>query len=132
MSSKNHPSDERNDSSDLEVVFHPDKAVEKELKAVPERHRDRFNISLALMGKRLAPTCKIKQLHAIDREVYELIINASPGPAWRLIYYVGDKGKIVVLHVTDKTTEGSDRQIAKTAELRLKAWRGTQKQAKYG
>ncbi len=128
MVDKNHQNDECSDSSDLEVVFHPDKAVTKELKAVPERQRDRFITSVGLMQKRLAPTCKVKQLQAIDRDVYELIINGSP--AWRLIYYVGDKGKIVVLHVTEKTTEGSDRQIANTTELRLKAWRGMQQQAK--
>lgn len=119
MGSKNLQNEEPN-SGDREVVYHPDKAVKKELQAVPERHRDRFLTSLSLMAKGLAPTCKVKQLDSIDRDVYELIINGKP--AWRCIYYTGDPGKIVVMHATEKTTNGVDRQIANVVGERLKAW----------
>lgn len=124
MAKKNLQSEEHNDG-DLEVVYYPEKAVEKELQGVPEKHRDRFLVSLSLKSKGLAPTCKVKQLGAIDCDVYELIINGRP--AWRCIYYMGEAGKIVVLHATEKTTNGSDRQIANVVSERLKARRGLMK-----
>lgn len=62
----------------------------------------------------------MKQLGSIDGNIYELIINGRP--AWRCIYYTGDSGKIVVMHATEKTTNGSDRQIANVVGERLKAW----------
>ena len=126
MDTKNPQNDERN-NRDLEIAFYPEKAVKKELLAVPDRHRDRFLNSLALMAKRLPPTCDVKQLHSIDRDIYELIINGKP--AWRCIIYTGDPGKIVVMHATDKTTNGSDRQIVNVVKARLKAWRDLKKRS---
>lgn len=125
MENKNPQNEEPNDT-DREIEYYPDNAVVKELKAVPERHRDRFLLSLSLLAKGLKPTCDVKQLDSIDRNIYELIINGRP--AWRCIYYTGDSGKIVVMHATKKTTNGSDRQIANVVEQRLKAWRGLKKQ----
>lgn len=127
MSDKKRKEEERKPQNDLEVVYYPDKAVRRELQSVPTEKRDRFTTSLYLMQKRLKPVCKVKQLYSIDRDVYELIINGSP--AWRLVYYTGDDGKIVVLLVTDKTTEGRDPAIARTVELRLKAYREEQRKA---
>lgn len=119
MAIKNPQSDKCNDD-DREVVYHPEKAVTKELEAVPPKHRDRFLLSLSLLAKGLRPVCNVKQLGSIDGNIYELIINGRP--AWRCIYYTGDSGKIVVMHATEKTTNGSDRQIANVVGERLKAW----------
>lgn len=112
----------------LLIEFHPENAVLKELGSVPERHRDRFITSLGLLSKQEPPTCKVKPLDSLGHSVYELIINGSP--AWRCIYTTELTGKIVVLHVTDKTTNGRDRQIANVVEERLKTLR--QKVSKEG
>lgn len=128
MSMQKKKEEERKPLNDLEVVYYPDKAVRREMQEVPTAKRDRFNTSLHLMKKRLKPVCKVKQLYGIDRDVYELIINGSP--AWRLVYYIGDEGKIVVLLATDKTTEGRDPAIARTVELRLKAYKEEQRRAR--
>jgi len=105
----------------LLVEFHPQRAF-KELGNVPERHRDRYLTSLDLLRNHLAPTCDVKHLgESLGHGVYELIINGSP--AWRLIYTTTVKGKIVVLHATEKTTNGSDRQIATVVKERLKTLR---------
>lgn len=123
MKNTDHPNDQRNQQP-REIEFFPDKRVVKELFQVPERHRDRFLRSLTLMANGQDPTCEKKQLDSIDRDIYELCINGSP--AWRCIFYTGESGKIVVLHATDKTTNGSDRQIANVVKTRLKAWRSQQ------
>lgn len=128
MSKKKINEEERKPLSDHEVVYYPDKAVRRELQSVPTEKRDRFNTSLHLMKKRLKPVCDVKQLHSIDKDVYELIINDSP--AWRLVYYTGDEGKIVVLLAADKTTNGRDPAIARTVDLRLKAYREEQRKAR--
>ena len=123
MANTSHQNEPRNQQS-REIEFSPEKAVDKELLKVPGRHRDRFLASLILMANGEEPTCKKKQLGWIDRDIYELCINGSP--AWRCIFYTGEPGKIVVLHATEKTTNGSDRQIANVASERLKAWRSLQ------
>jgi len=127
MSDKKRKEEERKPQNDLEVVYYPDKAVRRELQSIPTEKRDCFTVSLNLMSKRLKPACRSTQLHSIDRDVYQLKINGSP--AWRLVYYIGDEGKIVVLLATDKTTEGRDPAIARTVELRLKAYREEQRKA---
>lgn len=123
MAKTSHQNEPR-DQQPRKIEFSPEKAVDKELLKVPERHRDRFLASLMLMANGEEPTCKKKQLDSIDRDIYELCINGSP--AWRCIFYTGESGKIVVLHATDKTTNGSDRQIANVVNERLKAWRSLQ------
>lgn len=110
-----------------EIVFHPEKAVIRELGKVPERHRDRFLNSLSLIAIGEDPTCGKDKLDSVDTNVYELIINGRP--AWRCIYYV-EKGKVVVLHATEKTTNGADRQIKNVVEERLKTWQSLQKPKK--
>jgi len=105
----------------LTIEFHPQRA-HKELEKVPERHRDRFITSLMLLQNHLTPTCDVKHLgESLGHGTYELIINGSP--AWRVIYTTTVQGKIVVLHATEKTTNGSDRQIAKLVKERLKTLR---------
>jgi phage-related protein len=105
----------------LKIEFHPQRAF-KELEKVPERHRERFVNSLYLMMNHLDPACDVKHLgESLGHGTYELIINGSP--AWRVIYTTTVKGKIVVLHATEKTTNGSDRQIANVVRERLKTLR---------
>ncbi|WP_031310673.1 type II toxin-antitoxin system RelE/ParE family toxin [Stutzerimonas stutzeri] len=123
MAKTSHQNEPRNQQP-REIEFSPENAVDRDLSKIPERHRDRFLVSLMLMAKGEEPTCKKKQLGSIDRDIYELCINGSP--AWRCIFYTGEPGKIVVLHATDKTTNGSDRQITNVVSERLKAWRSLQ------
>ncbi|KIC79730.1 type II toxin-antitoxin system RelE/ParE family toxin [Pseudomonas sp. C5pp] len=112
----------------LQVEFHPQRA-KKELEKVPERHRERFINSLYLLMNHLEPTCDVKHLgESLGHGTYELIINGSP--AWRVIYTTTVTGKIVVLHATEKTTNGSDRQIATVVKERLKSLRQADAKAK--
>lgn len=111
----------------LQISFYPEKPVIKEMGKVPERDRDRFLINLTLKAANEELTCDSSPLSSVGHGVYELCINGSP--AWRCIYYTGLAGKIVVLHVCEKTTNGTDRQIKNVVEKRLKALRSDPKAA---
>lgn len=110
-----------NDGNSREVRFYPEKGTFKEMSKLPERLRDRFLASLLLVAKGQPPTCDVSPLSSQGQGVYELKINGRP--AWRCIYYTGQPGQIVVLHVCEKTTNGADRQIANVVGERLKALR---------
>ena len=112
----------------LKVEFFPDKAVRKELENVPPYEGARFALSLNMLSNHLTPVSTVKPLTSLGHGVYELIENGSP--AWRCIYTTELAGKIVVLHATDKTTNGRDRQIANVVEQRLKAMRQAYKAEK--
>lgn len=105
--------------TDAKIEFYPHSAVVKELKAIPKQKRDKFLLDLSMMAKGLPPISKVTYLTGLGNGVFELKINGSP--AWRCIYYTKISGKIVVVHVTDKTTNGRDSQIANVVEERLKA-----------
>jgi len=102
-----------------EIEFFPEAAVLKELKALPGEKRNQFLTDLELLKKGLDPINKVAHLTALGNGVIELKINGRP--AYRCIYYTKHEGKIVVLHATEKTTNGSDRQIANVVAERLKA-----------
>lgn len=121
MAKKSNASPDTTAKPPLLIEFHPENAVLKELGAVPERKRDRFLTSLGLLAKHQRPTCKVKPLDSLGHGVYQLVINGSP--AWRCIYTTELPGKIVVVHATEKTTNGCDRQIANVVEKRLKTLR---------
>jgi phage-related protein len=105
-----------------EIDFHPEKAVQRELKDLPEQKRDAFLLSLMMMSKGMEPTCEVGSLDSLGHGVYELKINGKP--AWRCIYTTAViPGTIVVLHATKKTTNGCDRQIANVVAERLKTLR---------
>ncbi|MBD8682815.1 type II toxin-antitoxin system RelE/ParE family toxin [Pseudomonas sp. CFBP 13719] len=110
-----------NESKTRVLEYHPEKAAFKEMATVPERIRDAFLLSLSMVLKHLEPACQVSPLGGLGKNVYELKINGRP--AWRCIYYTGITGKIVVLHVTEKTTNGRDSQIANVVEQRLKTLR---------
>lgn len=103
------------------VKPYPLKAVVKEMQRPPTVKRDRFLDSLTLISQYQEPVCTVSPLGALGPDVYELKENGRPG--WRCIYYTGVKGRIYVLHVTEKTTNGVDRQLMATVEIRLKALR---------
>ena len=111
----------------LQISFYPKKPVIKEMGKVPERDRDRFLINLNLKAANEELTCDSNPLGSMGHGVYELCINGSP--AWRCIYYTGLAGQIVVLHVCEKTTNGTDRQIKNVVDKRLKALRSELKAA---
>ncbi len=109
------------------VIFFPEKPVTKEMKDAPEIKRDRFITSLTLMSNNMEPVSSVSPLGAIGADVYELKENGRPG--WRCVYYTGIKGMIYVIHVTEKSTNGVDRQLIATAGTRLKALRSALKAA---
>lgn len=91
------------------------KQVEKELEKIPARHRDAFLVSLEAICYGMDPFLPITHL---GTGTIELKINGRP--AFRCIYYTKLAGEIVVLHVTEKTTNGHDSQIANVVKERLK------------
>lgn len=91
------------------------KQVVKEFKGIPERHRNAFLRSLEAVCNGMDPFLKITHL---ESGAIELKINGSP--AFRCIYYTKLAGEVVVLHVTEKTTDGHDSQIANVVKKRIK------------
>lgn len=91
------------------------KQVIKEFMAIPERHAATFLRSLEAVRYGMDPLLGITHL---GQGVIELKINGSP--AFRCVYYTKLAGEIVVLHVTEKTTNGHDSQIANVVKERLK------------
>lgn len=101
------------------VKFFPEKGTTKQMRAIPEKWRDRFLTNLTLVSKNMEPACAVSPLQALGPDVYELKENGRP--AWRCVYYTGIKGVIYVLYVAEKTTNGIDRQLMSTVAERLKA-----------
>jgi len=95
-----------------------DKAVRKELDAVPEAKRDQFLASLEMVRLGLIPALPHQKLKAAGDGVIELKINGSP--AYRCMYVVLKNGDVMVLHATSKTAQGQDKQLIKTTSQRLK------------
>lgn len=108
------------------IEFFPEAAVLKEMKGVPTEIRDSFIQDLNLVARSLDPINPITHLDSLGKGVIELKVNGSP--AWRCIYYTKLAGRIVVVHATDKTTEGRDRKIANVVEERLKALKELERQ----
>ena len=106
---------------DLVIEFHPHDPVQKEMGDIPGDVRDAAIVSFGLMAKRLPPALKIKKLGTIDKNVFQMTIKSSE--SWRIVYTTEVTGKIVVLHATQKTTEGVDRQLKNVVESRLKSLR---------
>jgi phage-related protein len=121
---KNGNTDTQNNTPRIVKSF-PEKAVIGEMQGAPTVKRGRFIDSLSLMSVNLDPVCTVSPLGALGPDVYELKENGRPG--WRCVYYTGVKGRIYVLHVTKKTTNGVDRQLMAKVEMRLKALRAALK-----
>lgn len=85
---------------------------------IPEDHREAFLSSLEFQCNGFDPLLKISHLTDVSPGVIELKRNGRP--AYRCVYYSKLPGHIVVLHVTAKTTNGSDAQLKRTASKRLK------------
>ncbi|WP_159299229.1 type II toxin-antitoxin system RelE/ParE family toxin [Pseudomonas chlororaphis] len=71
-----------------------------------------------LIAHNRAPICKVAYLDDIGPGITELKINGRP--AYRCVFYTKEDGKVYVLHATEKTTNGSDRQLKNVVELRYK------------
>lgn len=121
MTTKNRNTNDNESKPDLVIEFHPHDAVKKELAGLPVEDRDAYIASFALMAKHKPPALKIKKLDTIDKNVFQMMIKGTE--AWRCVYTTEVSGKIVVLHVTQKTTEGVDRQLKNVVEKRLKSLR---------
>jgi phage-related protein len=86
-------------------------------KETPDDHREAFLASLEFQCNGFDPLLKITHLTDVGSGVIELKRNGRP--AYRCVYYSKLPGHIVVLHVTAKTTNGSDAQLKRTAKKRL-------------
>lgn len=99
------------------LSYHP--LAFKEMEGdTPEAHRESFLANLEFPCNGLDPLLRISHLTDVGSGVIELKRNGSP--AYRCVYYSKLPGHIVVLHVTAKTTNGSDAQLKRTAKKRLK------------
>lgn len=121
MSKKTSNTNDTEPKPDLVIEFHPHNAVLKELGDLHEEDRDAYIVSFGLMSKHKPPALEIKKLDTIDKNVFQMMIKGSE--AWRCIYTTEVPGKIVVLHTTQKTTNGVDRQLKNVVEKRLKSLR---------
>ncbi len=128
MAKENNATSVNAANTPLDVEFYPASAVAKEFGEVPKSKLEGFKTSLEMLRHNLPPTCDVKPLAALGHGVYELVQNGSP--AWRCIFTTELPGKIVVLHVTHKTTNGVDRQIKNAVENRLKSLRSAVATAK--
>lgn len=99
------------------LSYHP-LAFKEMLRETPENHRESFLASLAFQCDGFDPLLTITHLTDVGSGVIELKRNGRP--AYRCIYYTKLPGHVVVLHVTEKTTNGSDAQLKRTAKKRLK------------
>lgn len=99
------------------LSYHP-LAFKEMDRGTPDAHREAFLASLEFQCNGLDPLLKFTHLTDVGSGVIELKRNGSP--AYRCVYYSKLPGHIVVLHVTAKTTDGSDTQLKRTAKKRLK------------
>lgn len=95
-----------------------DRAVQKELERIPEKIRDRFLVSLEMIRCGVEPALAHQKLKGAAAGASELKINGSP--AFRCMYAVHKNGDVIVLHVTEKTAQGQDKQLIQTTAARMK------------
>ncbi len=115
----------QNDDSNTsikEIVF-LSKRVEKDFTGIPEKHQVSFMHNLSMVAHGMDPSMKFDHLESAGAGCIELKINGSP--AYRCIYYNKLPGKVVVVHVTEKTTNGSDPKILKLVKKRIKKLKNT-------
>ncbi|MGP2760202.1 type II toxin-antitoxin system RelE/ParE family toxin [Serratia marcescens] len=92
--------------------------IEKELKSIPVDKALAFLHNLRLVAAGIEPELKIEHLKAVAPGVIELKINGSP--AYRCVYTTKSPGKVVVLRVFKKTTNGPARKDLDVVRQRLK------------
>lgn len=105
-----------------EIVFFS-KRVEKDFKALQEKHQVRFIHNLSMVAHGMDPSMKFDHLESAGSGCIELKINGSP--AYRCVYYNKLPGKVVVVIATDKTTNGSDQKILDLVKARVKKLKKT-------
>ena len=121
MSKKISNNNDTESKPDLVIELHPHDPVQKEMGDFPKVVLDAALVSFSLMAKRKPPALKIKKLDTIDKNVFQMTIKSSE--SWRIVFTTEVTGKIVVLHATQKTTNGVDRQLKNVVENRLKSLR---------
>lgn len=95
-----------------------DDRVRKEMQKLPEWVRDAFLLDLDLVAIGQAPLSDVDHLTTAGKGVIELKINGSP--AYRCMYHMKTPGKVMVLHATVKTTNGSDKKLVELTKKRFK------------
>ena len=92
--------------------------VDKELKSLPVDKALAFLHNLKLVAAGIEPELKVEHLKAVAPGVIELKINGSP--AYRCVYTTKSPGKVIVLRVFKKTTNGPARKDLDVIKQRLK------------
>lgn len=93
--------------------------AKKEMEEVPVGIRKRFLVAIEQLSWGLSPGETVRQLSAVGNGVAEVKINGHP--AYRLVFTTQVKGKVLVLAVRAKTSNGTDRTLIEVARKRLKA-----------
>jgi len=104
--------------SEMKEIVLDVSGVEKELKSLPIDKALAFLHSLKLVAAGIEPELKIEHLKSVAPGVIELKINGSP--AYRCVYTTKSPGKVIVLRVFKKTTNGPARKDLDVVEKRLK------------
>lgn len=105
-----------------EIVFFS-KRVEKDFKALPEKHQVSFLHNLNMVAHGMDPSMKFDHLESAGAGCIELKKNGSP--AYRCVYYNKLPCQVVVVLATEKTTNGSDQKILKLVKDRVKKLKET-------
>jgi len=92
--------------------------VKKEINSIPQGKALSFLHNLALIASGIEPEIQIEHLKAVAPGVIELKINGSPG--YRCVYTTKSPGKVIVLRVFKKTTNGPARKDLDVVKQRLK------------
>ncbi|MCS3745809.1 phage-related protein [Xanthomonas arboricola] len=101
----------------LELVF-VDSTL-KDLKKLPKDKRTQIGNSLTAVQHGRAPFLQFAHLHLPKgMSAIELKINGSPG--FRCVYTTKVAGKLHVVYVGKKTTDGTDRQLIELVIKRVR------------
>lgn len=108
------------DCEEKEVVWELP-GVAKELRSLPQDKALAFLHNSSLLGLNKKPDLEIVSLaDVVENGAFELKINGRP--AFRLIYFTKLPGKVVIVKVFKKTTNGPANKEYAVAKKRLKAY----------
>lgn len=105
-----------------EVVYV--KQAEKELKqmfgSVPKWRATQVATCISYLADGVEPNLEIRQL-ALSKglKAWEIKLNGSP--ALRVVFTTKVTGKLIILYAGKKTAQGTDQEMIRTVEARLKA-----------
>lgn len=114
--------DKFSEKKPLELVFvgRAEKELEQVLKSLPKHRAKQIITCIEFLCARQPPNLKIGHLH-MSKGQTAMAMKLQGSPAVRVVYTTKEDGKLHILHVCKKTAEGTDQELIRTVELRLKA-----------